>query len=109
MKNVNQMVCDRIDSWDIPRWMMDIINDSDYNHMDELYGDFETEDELIDFMEREYGMWYAIMMDDDDTDWGFGSNDRDEAISLARSMDAKYIAVIKMGDDPVCVDTIEEF
>ena len=58
-------------------------------------------------------IWYAILMDNDDTDWGTGSYDYDESIAMARDMretypDA-YIAVIDEGDDPTCIDEIREF
>ena len=108
MKNRNQTVSDRIRKWNIPEWMEDIINDTDFNNIADLY-DFENEDALIDHMEREYGHWYAVMMDVEDNDWGIGSYDLDEAISMARGMDAEYIAVIEMGNDPICVDEIRDF
>lgn len=59
-------------------------------------------------------MWYAVMLDNDDTDWGTGSNNMDEAIEMAkkyraeRSEDA-YIAVIDDEGDPICVDEIRDF
>lgn len=51
--------------------------------------------------------WYAVMMDREDNDWGYGSSDRDEAermvIShLDKNPDA-YIAVIV---DDVCAEEI---
>lgn len=58
-------------------------------------------------------IWYAILMDREDSDWGTGSHDYDEAIAMAQDMreiypDA-YIAVIDDGDDPTCIDEITEF
>lgn len=58
-------------------------------------------------------LWYAIMMDEDDTDWGTGTFDRDEAIARVKELrddyPEAYIAVIENGPDPICVDTIKEF
>lgn len=52
-------------------------------------------------------IWYAVMMDKEDTDWGTGSHDLDEAMDMARRMGAEKIAVIEDGADPTCVDEIE--
>jgi len=53
-------------------------------------------------------LWYAVMKDREDSDWGVGSFDKDEAIKMANDMGAEYIAVIDDGDDPVCVDEITD-
>ena len=53
--------------------------------------------------------WYAVLTDREDTDWGTGSFDKDEAIQMAAEMDCEMIAVIR-GDyvdgeptaDPIC-------
>lgn len=52
--------------------------------------------------------WYAVMKDNDDTDWGFGSFDLDEAMDMVKPyiVDGGYIAVIDDGNDPVCIDEI---
>ncbi|WP_303025432.1 hypothetical protein [Anaerotignum lactatifermentans] len=52
--------------------------------------------------------WYAVMKDNDDTDWGFGSFDLDEAMDMVKPyiVDGGYIAVIDEGADPVCIDEI---
>lgn len=39
-------------------------------------------------------LWYAVMMDREDTDWGYGSFDLDEAKAMAREYEEGYIAVI---------------
>lgn len=52
-------------------------------------------------------IWYAVMMDKEDTDWGTGSHDLDEAMDMARRMGAERIAVIEDSADPICVDEIE--
>ena len=55
-------------------------------------------------------MWYAVMMDREDSDWGYGSHDLDEAKAMCKAQKADhpaaYIAVIEEGEDPVCVDEI---
>lgn len=59
-------------------------------------------------------VWYAVMRDRDDDDWGTGSRDYDEAVRMAQALrddgysDA-YIAVIDDGDDPICTDEITDF
>ena len=62
----------------------------------------------------EKNMWYAILLDNDDRDWGTGSYNLDEAISRAQSLredyPETYIAVIdNNGLDPVCIDEIRDF
>lgn len=59
-------------------------------------------------------IWYAIMQDRDDTDWGTGTYDRQEAIEKVKSWredgypDA-YIAVIEEGgNEPMCIDEITD-
>lgn len=59
-------------------------------------------------------IWYAVMRDLEDNDWGTGSFDLDEATQRVKQMRADgepdaYIAVIDNGDDPVCVDEIHDF
>lgn len=56
-------------------------------------------------------LWYAVMRDGEDTDWGTGSRYKGEALAMARKLrDADtpdaYIAVIDDGDTPVCIDEI---
>ena len=59
-------------------------------------------------------IWYAVLKDNEDNDWGTGSFDLGEALTMARNYrdnldcpDA-YIAVIDDGPDPVCVDEIRD-
>ena len=53
-------------------------------------------------------LWYAVMRDRDDDDWGYGSHDIDEAKQMLTEEESPeaYIAVIKEGENPVCVDEI---
>ncbi|MBR0341548.1 MAG: hypothetical protein IJH64_04785 [Oscillospiraceae bacterium] len=54
--------------------------------------------------------WYAAMRDHDDNDWGTGSYNLDDAKEMARNMgEDAYIAVIDMsGNEPMCIDEINE-
>lgn len=56
--------------------------------------------------------WYAVMIDNEDNDWGTGSYDLDEAKAMVkRNLDIYpngYIAVIDNSSDPVCVDEIHD-
>lgn len=52
--------------------------------------------------------WYAVMRYRDDDDWGTGSYDLDEAKEMCRKYPEGYIAVIKEGVDPICVEEIEQ-
>lgn len=60
--------------------------------------------------------WYAVMMDNDDNDWGCGSYDLSEAEAKVAAYKDQgytdaYIAVIDEGTtddpaDPICIDEI---
>lgn len=52
--------------------------------------------------------WYAVMKDNEDTDWGYGSHDLDEAREMLKGYPDGYIAVIEEGNDPICVEEIRE-
>ena len=41
-------------------------------------------------------IWYAVMADRDDTDWGYGSHDKSEALQMAKNMDNPdaYVVII---------------
>ena len=53
-------------------------------------------------------LWYAVMRDNDDNDWGSGSYNYDEAVEMVQKYipDGGYIAVIEEGNDPICVEEI---
>ena len=58
-------------------------------------------------------IWYAVMRDADDNDWGTGSYDKGEAINMVReNLDIYpdgYIAVIdETTNNPVCIDEIHD-
>ena len=50
-------------------------------------------------------IWYAVERDEDDNDWGYGSEDRATAIRMAEELgDNSLIAVIDTtDDDPLCI------
>ena len=52
--------------------------------------------------------WYAVMVDNDDADWGYGSYSLDEAKEMVKNYPDGYIAVIDDGGDPICIDEIRE-
>ena len=53
-------------------------------------------------------IWYAVLRDEDDNDWGSGSEDRAEALQMAEEIgEDAYVAVIDVtDDDPLCIDEI---
>ena len=56
-------------------------------------------------MNKKY--WYAVMTDNDDNDWGYGSYDLAEAKEMVKKYPDGYIAVIdEDGGDPICVEEI---
>lgn len=60
---------------------------------------------------KEYSteFWYAYLIDEDDTDWGTGTFDKDEAIRTLEESDEYYaIAVIEMGHDPIAIEVIKK-
>ena len=60
-------------------------------------------------------LWYALMKDRDDTDWGAGTRNREEAIETVKSWrkdvyPEAYIAVIdESGNEPMCIEEITDF
>ena len=58
-------------------------------------------------------IWYAVMADHEDTDWGYGSSSYAKAVTMCKDMredghpDA-FIAVIDDGNDPTCIDEITD-
>lgn len=51
--------------------------------------------------------WYAVLRDEEDNDWGYGSKNYEEAVEMARRVgENARIAVISDGKDPVCEDII---
>lgn len=50
--------------------------------------------------------WYAVLADREDTDWGTGSYDLEEAKEMLKDYPEGLIAVIEEGNDPICVEEI---
>jgi len=56
-------------------------------------------------------LWYAVMKDQNDDDWGTGSYNLAEAKAMARKYPEGYIAVIEIGIDEYhtcCIDEIHD-
>ena len=51
-------------------------------------------------------IWYAVQRDPEDIDWGTGSHSYSEAVEMCQNNGYKYIAVIELGNDPICIDEI---
>ena len=95
----------------------------EYNHEAELQEQYSTFEEymdhLLDLGRQKIGglvergkKWYAVLENDDDQDWGKGSESLNEAKEMAREWIAEgytetHIAVIDVDDDdPFCVAVI---
>lgn len=50
-------------------------------------------------------IWYAVMRDSEDNDWGYGSHDLEEAEAMVKKYPEGYIAVIDE-ETNTCVDEI---
>jgi len=59
MKNINQIVSERLDSMRLSEGAMEVINDTEISLIAELFGDFETAEEVEEYIEREYGTYEA--------------------------------------------------
>lgn len=60
-------------------------------------------------------IWYVLMKDRDDTDWGTGTYNKQEAMETVQSWredvyPEAYIAVIdESGNEPMCIEEIRDF
>lgn len=116
--NIESFGADVPGNWEeIANYLNEIIRErnieNDHNAVNELWesywqGDFPDAPEART-------IWYAVMKDRDDTDWGTGTQDRQKAIEMAKSwrqdgfLDA-YIAVIDIsGNEPMCIEEITDF
>ena len=76
----------------------------DFDDMCEDSSAWESDQEVL---ETVITIWYAVMADDEDDDWGTGSYDLDEAKEMVKKYPNGYIAVIKEGkSDSTCIDEI---
>ncbi len=87
---------------DVPAWDYEPVIPLAQELCDRLHIDFEqygSMDSLIVAIDNRMTsdrIWYAVMADRDDTDWGYGSHDRAEALQMARNLgnpDA-YVVII---------------
>lgn len=59
-------------------------------------------------------IWYAVLTDNNDNDWGTGSFDKDSAVRVAASYresgypDAHIAVISNDTDNPVCIDVITD-
>lgn len=51
-------------------------------------------------------LWFAILKDEDDNDWGTGSTDYAEAVEMAKASNCYAICVIADNKDPIAIDVI---
>lgn len=84
------------------------------------HGDVEirtyVDEEECDYNPIEFRLWYAVMADKLDSDWGYGSRNLKEAERMVRNLrdegyEDAYIAVIDDAmnpNDPVCIDEIRD-
>ena len=105
-------------NWEeIAEFLNDIIRErsieTDHNAVNELWeaywnGNFPDAPEART-------IWYALMKDRDDTDWGTGTRSKQEAIETIKSWrqdgyPESYIAVIdESGNEPMCIEEIRNF
>lgn len=105
-------------NWEeIAEFLNDIIRErsieNDHNAVNELWesywnGNFPDAPEART-------IWYALMKDRNDTDWGTGTRNKQEAIEMAKAWrqdgyQESYIAVIdESGNEPMCIEEIRDF
>lgn len=110
MGNTFQDLCDRLNKMNLSEHAKQAIANTDQYALVDLFEDCETEKEVEDVAREIIVTWYAVLMDKEDNDWGYGSYNLDTAKEMVRkNLDEHpeaYIAVIEEGSDPVCVDEI---
>ena len=87
---------------DVPAWDYEPVIPMAKELCDRLHIDFDqydTMDDLIPAIDNRMTsdrIWYAVMADRDDSDWGYGSHDKSEALQMARNMDNPdaYVVII---------------
>lgn len=70
-----------------------------------LYDNGGPNEDCWDCDTVDWSTWYAVMIDEDDSDWGYGSYDLDEAKDMAKEYKDSYIAVINVETD-TCIEEI---
>ena len=80
----------------------------------EAVADVVRMDEITDAVDtlRNYGaniLWYAVMLTKDDNDWGYGSLNKQTALTMLEGHRAEYPdAYIAVIDRDVCIDEIRD-
>ena len=83
-------------------------DDLSFEELEEIFEEEQLQSENVEKYDVQI-VWYAVLMDESDNDWGTGSYNLKEAKRIAMGYGNKaYIAVIKEGVDPVCVDEIRQ-
>ncbi len=96
---------------DVPAWDYEPVIPLAQEICNRLHIDFDqydTMDALIPAIDNRMTsdrIWYAVMADRDDTDWGYGSHDRSIALRMVHDLDNPdaYVAII---DGNVCIGEI---
>lgn len=92
-------------------WPQELIDEYNYNMFGHtlVCNEKKEDTKMKKYTVVEPAKWYAVMENKDDDDWGTGSYNFHEAVSMARKYgpDA-YIAVIEEGNDKVCVEEIHD-
>ena len=77
----------------------------------EVYLDIEklddgAEEDVTTDIEEKYTRWYAVMENEDDDDWGWGSHDYHEALEMLKKQGCGLIAFIDIDSNNIadCVD-----
>lgn len=52
--NKNQMACNKINQWKLPEDVQAVVEDTDFNVMDELFGSVQTPEELIEIVRENF-------------------------------------------------------
>ena len=96
---------------DVPEWYYEPVIPLAKELCDRLHIDFNqygSMDVLLTAIDNRMDadrLWYAVMADRDDTDWGYGSHDRAIALRMIHDLDNPdaYVAII---DGNVCIGEI---
>jgi hypothetical protein len=87
---------------DVPAWDYEPVIPMAKELCDRLHINFDQYGTMNDLMpaidnRMDAGrLWYAVMADRDDTDWGFGSHDKAEALRMAQYLDNPdaYVVIV---------------
>ena len=107
-----QELWNRLNAMELSNHAREVINQSDAGAAMNLFGDCETAEDVEAVAKEICVNWYAVVMDKEDNDWGYGSYNLDKAKKMVLDrLDVypeAYILVIEEGSDPICVDEIHQ-